>query len=363
MMKRVVLLWISILFLVVRTPQLARAADREVLLGTVYKETSFAFPKLSSKEPRLTPEVVLLQSLLQVKTADSYSPTEYRFQQFVADNRPYRWRIVRDIFWGNGSAGVRHFGLDVMRIPIEDLALVDPSNPKRKEQYLAKFPKDTVYQKAGYPNALAWDASPVSDVCYRHPLGRGDILQPPGDKAPIPTPGVFFDAYPIASDRIMLFVIDGDTLRVWSGTTKDKWVGYWRMDWGKDDKESESFKSPLKEAFTVFVRDKDYYFVTESGDIYLAKAVDKGQRKVEKVWDGKRQPVHALITDASNDKVYCFVEPSAADKDEERVYFELSAKPEPTKYQLKKIEKPKIAEPLKSVLEYAHVLQADKKIK
>ena len=62
--------------------------------------------------------------------------------------------------------------------------------------------------------------------------------------------------------------------------------------------------------------------------------------------------------------MYCIVEPFCTDKrDEERVYFELCAKPEPTKYKLKKIEGVKIEPTLKSLLEYAHVLQADKKIK
>jgi hypothetical protein len=62
--------------------------------------------------------------------------------------------------------------------------------------------------------------------------------------------------------------------------------------------------------------------------------------------------------------VWCFVEPFFTDKqEEERVYFELTAKPDPKPYMLTKIDKPKINEPLRSVLEYARVLRDDRRIK
>ncbi len=131
-------------------------------------------------------------------------------------------------------------------------------------------------------------------------------------------------------------------MRIWNGTAKQDKNCHWEMEWGNEEKEVERFKVPFQEAFTVFVRDKDYYFVTESGNVYLARSPAKmeDERKIEKVWDGKRNPVHVLITDASNDKVYCFVEPSEKDKqDEDRVYFELSAKPETMKYKLIKIRR------------------------
>jgi hypothetical protein len=213
-----------------------------------------------------------------------------------------------------------------------------------------------------------WSAWPVATVCEQYPLAPEDEqFKQSFNHVFSPTPGVFFDVYPVADDRLMLFILDGDTMQARSGTGKQDKNPYYSvtMEWTAR-KDAERFKSPFKEAFTVFVRDKDYYFVTEYGDVFLARpeAARNEERKVEKIWDGRRQPVHALITDAATDKVYCFVKPFFTDKqDEERVYFELAAKPDPRPYKLTKIDKPKIDESLKSVLEYAHVLQKDKRIK
>jgi hypothetical protein len=350
---------VTVFVLLSVAPEQGHTAEREVLLGTVYKDTVFAVPKLTSKEPRLCPPVEVWRGPIQFKPSEGYSATRYRFGQFVADQRPYRLRIVCDTFWGNGTAGVRMFGTEVKRIPVEDLAHYDPTNPKRAEQHKVKYPKDRLFSEDTW-RAHNWGANPAADCSP----GLGPEI--PLEKPPPPAEGVFFDLYPIKGDRVLLFVHQYDKIRVWSVTaTWDEKHCEWDMDYGgKDDMEVERFKSPLMDAFTVFVRGGDYYFVTEYGDVWLARAVDKGERKMEKVWDGRRQPVHALITDATNDKVYCFVEPFFTDKqDEERVYFELSAKPEPTKYKLKKIEGVKIEPTLKSVLEYAYVLQADKKIK
>jgi hypothetical protein len=160
-MKRAIILCLSILLLIVPVTQQAYAAGREVLLGTVYKDTAFAVPKLSSDKPRIFPDVVLLRGSLQIDPEVSYTPKRYQSPQNVIDNYPFRWRIVRDIFWGNGTAGARRSGMDVKRIPFADLPLVDPSNPKRKVQYKAKFPNDEFYEM-GYEKALTWQASAVS---------------------------------------------------------------------------------------------------------------------------------------------------------------------------------------------------------
>jgi hypothetical protein len=356
------------LFVLLSLP--AHASDREVLLGTVHKETVFAVPKPVSEHRMLGPTVTLLRAPLTIDKGTHYSPNRYEFRQLTLVNHPYRWRLVGSKFWGAGSTGVRRGGSEIMRIPLEDLPLFDPVNAKREEQYKVKYPES---QRLGDAHELC--AEPMAHLCERLPLPPGD----PGDYPhgfgvgpdykviPLPTPGVFFDAYPVSDDRILLFVLDQDKMRVWSGKVeRDKLKTlYWLTDWGGDAREPiETFKSSFKGAFTAFVRGKDYYFVTEYGDVYLSRDPGKAERKVEKVWDGRRQPVHALITDAGSDKVWCFVEPFFTDKqDEERVYFELSAKPDPRPYKLKRIDKPKIDEPLKSVLEYAHVLQDDKRLK
>ena len=350
---------------VLGTSASGQVADREVLLGAVHKDTVLAVPKVEVKRPIEGPPVAVLQGPLQVEPGKAYASKRYEFTQGVLCNQPYRWRVVGNMFWGSGSTGARQLADHVKRIPMQDWPVYDRTNAKRDEQYGAKYPEDKYFDGEIRP-AHSWGAGPVGVACVHRPLAPGDVLQPPVGQPFLPTSGVFFDVYPSADNkRLRLFVLDQDQMRVWDGTAKRGIDAYWIMDWGNEEKEVERFASPFKEAFTVFVRDKDYYFVTEYGDVYLSRPpAEKQERKVEKVWDGRRQPVHALITDAGTDKVWCFVEPFFTDKpDEERVYFELSAKPDPKPYKLKKIEKPKIDEPLKSVLEYAHVLQADKKIK
>jgi hypothetical protein len=335
--------------------------ERELLLGAVHKGSAFAVPKLIAEPGQLTPAVIVLQGPLEVTPDKPYPTKQYEFEQFVLGNTPFRWRIVRDLYWGSGSTGIRRMGSEVRRVPLGELTLYDPANPKRKEQYAAKYPKDPFSN----PIAHRWAAHPMCDVCYRHRLSPAQEQEDASITAlPTPTPGVFFDVYPIADECLLLFVLDQDLMGVWSGTARRVELEEWHMDWGKEDKEIETFKSPFKEAFTAFVRGKDYYFVTEYGSVYLARDPGKGERKVELVWDGRRQPVHALITDAGSDTVWCFVEPFFTDKqDAERVYFALSAKPEPRPYKLKRIDKPRIDEPLRSVLEYARVLQDDQRIK
>jgi hypothetical protein len=137
-MNRVAVFYIAILWLVVPAPDRGDAADRELLLGTVYKDTAFAVSKLSSAPPRICPDVTLFCGPLKVSPDTPYSGNRYEFSQFACDNHPYRWRVVRDMFWGCGSVGARRLGSDIKRIAVEDLPLLDPSNPKRKAQYLVQ---------------------------------------------------------------------------------------------------------------------------------------------------------------------------------------------------------------------------------
>jgi hypothetical protein len=104
--------------------------------------------------------------------------------------------------------------------------------------------------------------------------------------------------------------------------------------------------------------------VTDKGKVYLGRKPAKGEgRKVEAVWENRRQPVRAVISDADAGKHYCFVEPKFGEKeDEERVYFELAAKPDPKRYQRKATDV-KADKPLKAVLEFAQVLVNDKLLK
>jgi hypothetical protein len=144
----------------------------------------------------------------------------------------------------------------------------------------------------------------------------------------------------------------------WSAKKK-KWVeGVWK-------EEEVLMMAPFNEDFHAFTKGGDYYFVTASGKAYVARKPAKGEtRKIELLWGSRRQQIVALITDADAQKTYLFCK--ATKKDDEKVedvYFELSAKPSPRSYDLSTVQPVKAEEPLKSVLEYARILVADKKVK
>jgi hypothetical protein len=119
----------------------------------------------------------------------------------------------------------------------------------------------------------------------------------------------------------------------------------------------------FREDFHVLAKGEDYYFLTESGKLFLsppAPALDK-PRKMVAVWEDEKRPVVAYVTDADADRTFLFCRPEK--KDGKGVYFELSDKPDPVEYDPAAIPAAKPDDPLPAVLAYAKVLLADKKIK
>jgi hypothetical protein len=98
-------------------PLPAPAAERELLLAIVRKEAVLVVPKLTTKDPQWAATVTLLRGPLTVTPGMEYYPARYEFYQGVPENKPYRWRLVRDVFWGSGTAGVVRGGDGVQRIP------------------------------------------------------------------------------------------------------------------------------------------------------------------------------------------------------------------------------------------------------
>jgi hypothetical protein len=115
----------------------------------------------------------------------------------------------------------------------------------------------------------------------------------------------------------------------------------------------------FKERFHAVLEGEDYYFLTRSGKVYHAPAAAKGKpRAVHPVWEDRKRPVVALITDADTHRSFLFCRQG---KGEDRpVYFELAAKAKPRPYDLTEVEQPKVKEPLRSALHYARWLDRHK---
>jgi hypothetical protein len=201
---------------------------------------------------------------------------------------------------------------------------------------------------------------------------------------------LYHDELPISEDQLLTFALSNVRFRVTSGkganppmggtlTVTDEWKKNpkWEMtlisyrpkwsekkeEWETGENQEEGKIEPLfHEAFQVVARGDDYYFLTASGKVYVSKKPEKDKsRTMEALWTDADQPIIAFVTDANKERTFVFTKNKK--KDEKDVYFELATKPDPKPYKLKKIDGVKIDEPLKSALEYAHVLRDDKRLK
>ncbi len=102
-----------------------------------------------------------------------------------------------------------------------------------------------------------------------------------------------------------------DVVQIWEG--KGKWTlpedhkqyggklgGRWDFAW----KELERFAADFQEQFMIFAKGSTYFFVMESGKVYMAKKAEKGERKLELVWADEKRTIVAIIDDQDRGKVF-----------------------------------------------------------
>jgi hypothetical protein len=124
----------------------------------------------------------------------------------------------------------------------------------------------------------------------------------------------------------------------------------------------ESIAVGFREPFQALGQGDDYYFVTRSGKLFRAPKAPGGQpRKLEAVWDDPKRPVTAFLTDADAGRTFLFVPAKPAGG--QPAFFELAPKPELVEYDPAAVPRPKAAEPRRTLLHYARILIALKKVK
>ena len=131
--------------------------------------------------------------------------------------------------------------------------------------------------------------------------------------------------------------------------------------WGKGSwVDEEEIKVTFKESFHAFISSTDYFFVTESGKLYVShKPADKGPRTVEAVWQDAKKPITHVITDADQNKTYAFGDNQqpGQKKNQEKFYFKLQgAEPKLTYFHRGQLQAAQVEEPLKTILEYARLI-------
>jgi hypothetical protein len=141
-------------------------------------------------------------------------------------------------------------------------------------------------------------------------------------------------------------------------------LGVWLKDargqWALVDRFQDP---PFKERFHAFVKGTTYFFLTDSGKVYVSKKPDKGERKLESLWDNPKYPIVAALEDADTGKVFLFGKAHKGDMPGKDFYWELDETVRRVDYDPSAVKPIKTVQPLKTVMEYARFLADEKKIK
>jgi len=144
--------------------------------------------------------------------------------------------------------------------------------------------------------------------------------------------GVAMDFVPLSETeiRIFYFVMKTKKIETWEtemGIRREirpdgLEVPVWKAV--SDQRKPQTIDSAFTEDFYVFKREADYFFVTQSGKLYIAPPPKKGEksRSMKALWDEAKRPIVAVLSDADNDKVWLFAKDKGKDAKRD-LYFEM----------------------------------------
>jgi hypothetical protein len=302
------------------------------------------------------------------------------------DLGPHRWRIRYGQFWG-----VQYFlpvgGLK--RIPLEHLPgfryLRDRKpTPDCPEPTLAdgtallpEIPGETrpLFQafgerKKGFdgdvnpkPERFMIDNPELDKIPLAYWKKSGHVPLVTGFKADPVVEGAYVDCLPLNEKSLLLFLLWEQELRAWRAEWKDledRKKTY--VEWS--DKPVLKIATDIHEPFVLYGTPSRLFIVTESGALHLCLNAEKGGRKTEPLWTGDPRPIRVIISDTASGKDFAFAPaPKGSAKEVSSVYFEITDDLEPVVYDAAKLKEYKPEEQLKTVVEHARLLLADKKIK
>ena len=112
-----------------------------------------------------------------------------------------------------------------------------------------------------------------------------------------------YDVLPVARQRVLAFVLVNSTLTVWEFPferfhkgPREVWSGQWQRK-GK-------FPALFAEPFRVAACDGAYFFVTDSGAVYMAEET-RGKWQTAAIWKDAVRPVLAMLVKSDGSNVLC----------------------------------------------------------
>ena len=180
--------------------------------------------------------------------------------------------------------------------------------------------------------------------------------------------GVAMDFVPLSETeiRIFYFVMKTKKIETWEtemGIRREirpdgLEVPVWKAV--SDQRKPQTIDSAFTEDFYVFKREADYFFVTQSGKLYIAPPPKKGEksRSMKALWDEAKRPIVAVLSDADNDKVWLFAK-DKTDGAKRDLYFQIKETIQTQSFdpaELKAVDAPGRA---KILLEYLPLVRKD----
>jgi hypothetical protein len=183
-----------------------------------------------------------------------------------------------------------------------------------------------------------------------------------------PAAGVAIDFVPLSESSVRMFFLLVKTKKIETWETefgprivknaRGREITVWKAV--EDSRSPEIIDSAFAEDFYVFNRQADYYFVTQSGKLYVSPRPKKGEkaRQMRALWDDPKRPVVAVIEDADNGKVWLFA------KDETPgakggLYFEMKEKIQAESFDSAKLKPVDAPGRAKILLEYLPLIRKE----
>jgi hypothetical protein len=259
----------------------------------------------------------------------------------------YRHHIKYNSIWISTNHGA------LSRMKFDELQLYDATNKDALSQYTTKYPnqdKSTPHEM--YTNLLFKKYDKIfGDREGMSALRLGFAKDVAG-----------FGSVPTSDHSCKCCIINKPKRRVEVWDTVFQWdpKKWWTTI--EDGKNLETFDSLFAEYFYFFVREKDYYFVTESGKFFHAPPpkADEKSRTMKALWADAKGPIIAVIEDADRDKVWLF----AKDKNpgaKRDLYFEMKEPIRTESFDPAKLRPVNIEGRGKLLLEYVPLILPDAK--